>query len=82
MIKKDTVIRTAILLLAIINQLLTAKGKCPLPIDDQELSELVSSIFTSVVSIWVWWKNNSFTKEAIEADNILKDKKVNKNEHN
>lgn len=62
-----------VLLAAIINQILTAKGKCPLPIEDSELSQLVSALFTAGAALWAWWKNNSFTKAAINADEVLND---------
>lgn len=74
-IKKDTIIRTIVLAAAIVNQILTSTGKCPLPLKDEELAELLSAIFTASASIWAWWKNNSFTKAACEADKILAEKK-------
>ena len=70
-ISKGTIIRTACLLLAIINNLLAIYGKSPLPINDETLIEVISFCFTTVASIVAWWKNNSFTKKAIEADKVL-----------
>lgn len=63
--------RTICLLVALLNSLLTAFGKSPLPIDNEQLQQLVSTLITVVVAIINWWKNNSFTKEAIEADELL-----------
>lgn len=74
-IRKDTIVRTLVLAAAILNQFLTARGKCPLPLKNEELAELLSAIFTAGASIWAWWKNNSFTKAACEADKILMEKK-------
>lgn len=65
---KGTIIRTALLVLAIINNLLSILGKPVLPITDEQLELIVSTIITVVVSIINWWKNNSYTAEAIEAD--------------
>lgn len=68
---KGTIIRTACLILALINNVLAIAGKSPLPIDDAVVTEVVSFIFTAAASLTAWWKNNSFTKKAIEADNYL-----------
>lgn len=70
-IKKDTIIRTIVLIVALINQGLTIAGKNPLPFEDAEITEILSYIFTICASLWSWWKNNSFTKNAIEADKVL-----------
>ena len=70
-INKSTVIRTAILILAIVNNILAIAGKSPLPINDAQLTEIISFGFTTVISLVNWWKNNSFTSEALEADMLL-----------
>ena len=70
-IKKETIIRTVVLALALINQVLTAFGISVIPIDDAQITELLSLAFTIGASVWAWWKNNSFTKNAIEADKVL-----------
>lgn len=75
-IKKETIIRTVVLALALINQLLTAFGISVIPIDDAQITELLSLVFTIGASVWAWWKNNSFTKNAIEADKVLDTLKV------
>jgi SPP1 family holin len=69
--KTDTIIRTLVLVLALVNQVLAVFGMSPLPIEEAELEALLSSLFTVGASVWAWWKNNSFTKNAIEADNYL-----------
>lgn len=68
---KGTVIRTVCLILALVNNVLAIVGKSPLPIDDAVVTEIVSFIFTAAASLAAWWKNNSFTKKAIEADNYI-----------
>lgn len=75
-ISKGTIIRTGCLVLAIINNALAIAGKSPLPIDDATLTEVISFAFTTVASIVAWWKNNSFTLAAIEADEVMKTKKA------
>ena len=74
-IKTDTIIRTALLVIALINQALTVAGKSPLPIEDEQLTEMITLAVTIGASLWAWWKNNSFTKNAREADMYLADLK-------
>lgn len=74
-IKKDTLIRTIVLILALVNQILTSTGHSILPITDDQVADIITLVFTVSTSVWAWWKNNSFTKAAIEADNILSEKK-------
>lgn len=75
-ISTDTIIRTVVLVVALINQVLTATGKNPLPFSDDVIYEAVTLAVTIGASVWAWWKNNSFTKAAIEADQYLKDLKT------
>ena len=70
-IKTETIIRTAVLILALINQILTATGHSIIPISDEQLTEGITLFITIAASIWAWWKNNSFTRDAIDADNYL-----------
>ena len=63
-----TIARTAVLALALINQILNALGKPVLPIESGTLEQLISTGFTTVSALVNWWFNNSFTKEAIQAD--------------
>ena len=72
-ISKGTIIRTIVLIIALINSVLTIFGCNPLPFSDEEIYEGVSAILTVAASLWSWWKNNSFTKAAIKAD-AYKDK--------
>lgn len=63
-IDKGTIIRTAVLFLAIINQILSIMGKSPLPIDSDQLTNLISTGFTTITALIAWWKNNDFTEAA------------------
>ena len=76
--KPDTIIRTVILAIALINQILMASGKGILPIEDETVNELVTAGFTVVTAIYAWWKNNSFTQKAIRADEYLAELKEDK----
>ena len=71
-VSKNTWIRTVVLLVALINQVLTVSGKNPLPWSETEIYEGVTLMFTAAASIVSWWKNNSFTKNAIKADEYKK----------
>ena len=60
-ISAATIARTAVLLLALTNQVLSALGKPMLPIESQTVEQLVPALIS-------WWNNNSFTSAAIQAD--------------
>ena len=72
-ISAATLARTACLLLALTNQVLSACGKPVLPIESETVEQLVSAGITTIVSLVAWWKNNSFTTNAIKADQYMKD---------
>lgn len=74
-VKQDTIIRTVLLVLALVNQCLTISGHAILPISDEEVSALISTVFTIITSLMAWWKNNSFTQNAMMADEYLKELK-------
>lgn len=71
-IKPDTIIRTIVLIIALINQILAILGREKLPITDDMVYQIVTIIITIGASLWAWWKNNSFTIPAIQGD-IVKD---------
>lgn len=72
-IQPATIARTAVLALALANQVLSVAGLSPLPIDSATLEPWVTTGLTTAAAIWAWWKNNSFTPEAIRADELLKE---------
>lgn len=72
----STIARTIILILALVNQFLSVFGIDVIPIQDETINSLVTIIFTIVAALVAWWKNNSFTKSAIQADSIRKDIKA------
>ena len=74
-ITKGTLIRTVILLLALINQVLAICEVSPLNIADDDVSTVISTVWTIVSAVVAWWKNNSFTQDAISADTYLNDLK-------
>ena len=70
-ISAATVARTACLLLALTNQVLSACGKPVLPIESETVEQLVSAGITTLAALVAWWKNNSFTRNALKADALL-----------
>ena len=74
----STIARTGVLIFALLNQILTISGHNPLPWSDEQAYEGFTLLLTTVASLWSWWKNNSFTAEAIEADKIMKELKAKK----
>lgn len=77
-ISVGTIIRTVCLILALVNLTLETFGKNVIPISDEQVSELITLIFTIVTSVAAFWKNNSFTQEAIIADGLMHDMKSTK----
>lgn len=74
-VSAGTVARTAVLLLALTNQILSAMGKPILPIESSTVEQLVTAGITSVAALVSWWKNNSFTQAALAADEVYEQKK-------
>lgn len=70
-ISAGTIARTAVLGLALTNQILSALGKPLLPISDAELETFITTGFTVGASLLAYWKNNSFTIEARKADGYM-----------
>ena len=70
-ISPSTIARTAALALALTNQILSTTGHAVLPIESAQLEQLVSTGLTVAAALVSWWKNNSFTQEAIEADDYF-----------
>lgn len=71
-VSHQTIARTVVLALALINQILASSGKVPLELDENVIYDAATIIFTVISAIVACWKNNSFTKQAIEADKYMK----------
>lgn len=76
-ISAGTIARTIILVLALLNQILTATGHSVINISDESINTLISTGFTIVTAIVAWWKNNSFTQSALKADEVMREGKEN-----
>lgn len=75
-VSADTIARTIVLFIALVNQFLVMAGINPIPYADSEIYEFVSYLFTGTAAVLSWWKNNSFTPSAIEADKVMKELKA------
>lgn len=73
-VETGTIIRTICLVLALINQILVMSGHSVLPIEDETVEIIVTNVATLITALAAWWKNNSFTQKAIEADKQLHSK--------
>ena len=78
-ITAGTIARTIVLILALANQVLAMCGKQVLNIADDDIYQVISLLFTIGAAVWSWWKNNSFTQEAIKADEVMTELKENEN---
>lgn len=55
-VSKDTIIRTIVTFVALVNSVLTMIGKNPLPFSDDEVYLFFSTLLTVFSTIWSWWK--------------------------
>lgn len=74
-ISAGTIARTAVLILALVNQVLDATGHNVINISDEDVNTLITTGFTIVAALVAWWKNNSFTKAARIGDAVMKEEK-------
>ena len=70
-VKVGTWVRGILLIISFVNMALSAAGKAPIPADYNEIHTIVSVIFSVLVGISAYWKNNSFTEAAQTADKFL-----------
>ena len=69
-ITAETVTGILILLLALINATLQMFGINALPIQNEEVANIVSTIFLIVTALWNTWKNRNITTASQVAQNI------------
>lgn len=79
-VTSETITRTVVLFIALLNQVLTMLGYNPLPFSDDEVYQVCTLLLTIIASVNAWWKNNSFTPAALEADKVLNELKTTKKE--
>lgn len=75
-VKRETIIRTIVLVLAILNNILTLLDKNPFPYTAEEIENAIAIISTVAATIWAWWKNNSFTLPARLGDQEMERQRI------
>lgn len=70
-VSADTIVRTIVLALALLNQVLAASGHAVLNVDEGTITQLVNAAITIIAAVWAWWKNNSFTQPALYGDETM-----------
>jgi SPP1 family holin len=70
-VSAQTCVRTTVLIIALLNQALVVFGITKTEVELETWTQYVSYAFTVITAVWSWWKNNSFTLKAQEADHIL-----------
>lgn len=68
---RGTLVRTIVLVLALINQFLIASGLNPIPGSEEVWGEVISTIFTSIIATWAWFKNNYITAKGKKQKEVL-----------
>lgn len=81
-VSSGTIARTIVLVLALVNQVLSVLGYKIIPIEDEQVNDFITMLFTIGSALAAWWKNNSFTEAAIEGDKYKDIVKEQQNEHN
>ncbi len=68
---RGTIIRTIVLLIALINQFLTSSGLNPIPGSEQIWGEVLAWLFTVTASTWTWFRNNYITAKGKRQKEVL-----------
>lgn len=74
-ITKGTIIRTIMVALVIINMILKKAGINVIDVSESEVASFVETAIEIAVIVVSFWKNNSFSQNAIKADEYLKELK-------
>lgn len=69
-ITPEAVTGICVLLLALTNAVLQMFGIRTLPVEDEEVSELISTAFLIVTALWNTWKNRNITTISQEVQQI------------
>ena len=71
-ISKGTIVRTILLLIALINMGLQHFGLDIIKVDETSIANLVEYFIEIAIILVGFWKNNSYTANAVKADEFLK----------
>lgn len=70
-ISKGTIVRTILLLVAIVNMGLQHFGIDIIKVDEESVASIVEYAIQIAIIVVGFWKNNSYTEKAIKADEFL-----------
>lgn len=70
-VKTDVWIRLVVLMLALVNQFLTASGLNPIAVSETEMYVTLSGVVAIFAALWAAWKNNSLTASAQQSDILM-----------
>nr|WP_082234963.1 phage holin [Halobacillus massiliensis] len=70
---KGTIVRTVVLLVALLNQFLVTAELNPIPGTKEFWGELITMAITAAASAWTWFKNNYVTWTGKQQKNVLKE---------
>lgn len=71
-ISKGTIVRTIMVVIVIVNMILKHFGIDVINVSESEILSLIEAVIEIATIIVAFWKNNSFTENAIKADEFLK----------
>ncbi len=74
-VKTDVWIRLIVLILALVNQFLTASELNPIAISETEMYVILSGVVAIFAALWAAWKNNSLTASAQQSDIMMQNLK-------
>ncbi len=70
-ISKGTIIRTILAVLVIVNIILERMGYDIINVDEYQIGMVVELLIEIAILVVGFWKNNSYSKKAIQADEFL-----------
>ena len=72
-VSKSTIVRTILVILVLVNFILERFGIDVIPADEYTITMFVEVAIEVGILIVGFWKNNSYTENAIKADKFLKE---------
>jgi SPP1 family holin len=71
-ISKGTIARTISIVLVLVNIVLKQFGIDAINVSESEILSFIEALIEVAIIVVSFWKNNSFTQNAIKADDFLK----------
>lgn len=69
---QGTIIRTIVLIIAVVNQFLVSAGLYEIPGTAEEQTLFISTVFTTITAAVAWFKNNYVTHKGKNQKEVLK----------